>query len=106
MTQKKFKLKAGDTVVVLTGKDKGKTGTISFMDYKKDRAVVAELNIAHRRQKPTQQDPGQIVKKELPIHISNLAFWDEKNSKGVRVGYDVQDGKKVRVMKGSNTVIA
>ena len=75
---KKIKLKKGDEVIVLTGKDKGKTGKIIKMIPKKMKAVVSELNKVKKNQKPDNNQPGGIIEKEMPIHISNLSFYDSE----------------------------
>ena len=96
---KKFKLKKGDEVIVLTGKDKGKKGKIIKMLPKKDKAIVSELNKVKKNQKPDNNQPGGIIEKEMPIHISNLSFFDASANKPVRLGYKVVNSKKVRINK-------
>ena len=104
MAHKKYKLKAGDEVIVLSGKDKGKTGTISKIVTKTDRVIVSGINVAKFHQKRTQNEEGGIFDKELPIHISNIALnIDDKPS---RVGYKTEDGKKVRFSKSNGEVIS
>ncbi len=98
---KKFKLKKGDEVIVLSGKDKGKTGKISKMLPKKDKAIVANINKVKKNQKPDNNQPGGIIEKDMPIHISNLAFYDAKNKKGIRIGFKIDKDKKVRINKTS-----
>ena len=102
---KKFKLKKGDEVMVLTGKDKGKTGKIIKMLPKKDKAIVSDLNKVKKNQKPDNNQPGGIIEKEMPIHISNLSFFDSSSNKGVRVGYNFDKDKKIRVIKNSGKAI-
>ena len=102
---KKFKLKKGDEVIILTGKDKGKTGKIIKMFPKKDKAIVSELNKVKKNQKPDNNQPGGIVEKEMPIHISNLSFYDASSKKGVRVGYKFEKEKKLRITKNNGKVI-
>ena len=102
---KKFKLKKGDEVIVLTGKDKGKKGKITKMFPKRDKAIVADLNKVKKNQKPDNNQPGGIVEKEMPIHISNLAFFDSSSNKGVKIGFSLKKDKKVRVIKSSNKEI-
>ena len=85
---KKFKLKKGDEVIVITGKDKGKTGKIIKMLPQKDKAIVSELNKYKKHQKPDNNQAGGIVDKEMPIHISNLAFYDPALKKGVKISLD------------------
>ena len=102
---KKFKLKKGDEVIVLSGKDKGKKGKITKMFPKRDKAIVADLNKVKKNQKPDNNQPGGIVEKEMPIHISNLAFFDSSSNKGVKIGFSLKKDKKVRVIKSSNKEI-
>ena len=96
---KKFKLKKGDEVIVLTGKDKGKTGKIVKMIPKQMKAIVSEINRVKKNQKPDNSQPGGIVDKEMPIHISNLSFYDSQQKKGVKLGFKFIDNKKVRINK-------
>ena len=98
---KKFKLKKGDEVIVLAGKDKGKTGKIIKMVPKQMKAVVSEINRVKKNQKPDNNQPGGIIDKEMPIHISNLSFYDPELKKGVRIGYKIENNKKVRISKSS-----
>lgn len=103
---KKYKIKKGDKVIVVTGKDKGKIGEVLSVNTKDDRLVVQGVNIAKKHQKPTKTDKGGLVEKELGIHISNIAYLDPKENKATKVGYRVEkDGKKVRYAKKSNEVI-
>lgn len=100
------KIKKGDKVVVLTGRDKGRTGEIVKMMPKDDKAVVRGVNLVRRHQKQSAQTEAGIITKEAPIHVSNLAFADPKDGKPTRVGFRVlEDGKKVRVAKRSGEVI-
>ncbi|KRW96386.1 50S ribosomal protein L24 [Paracoccus sp. PS-1] len=98
------KLKKGDKVVVLTGKDKGKQGEIAAVFPKENKAVVDGVNIAIRHQRQTQNTQGGRVAKAMPIDLSNLALLD-KNGKATRVGFRVEDGKKVRFAKTTGDVI-
>jgi len=98
------KLKTGDTVIVLTGKDKGKTGTIQSVSPKAGKAVVEGLNMAIRHTRQTQTTQGGRVPQAMPIDLSNLAFVDA-NGKPSRVGFKDQDGKKVRYAKTTGDVI-
>ena len=100
------KIKKGDKVVVLTGRDKGRTGEVVEMRPDDNRAVVRGVNMVKRHQKQTAQQEGGIISKELPIHISNIALADPKGGKATRVGFKVmKDGKKVRVAKRSGAEI-
>jgi large subunit ribosomal protein L24 len=99
------KIKKGDRVIVLTGKDKGKTGTVSAVAPKENRVVVSGINIAQRHTKPSQGDPqGGIKNKEAPLHVSNVAIVDS-NGKPTRVGFRIDGDKKVRVAKTTGEVI-
>lgn len=103
---KKFKIKKGDKVVILTGKDKGKTGEILRVDRSSNRAVVDGANMIRRHTKPSQTNPGGIVDREASIHISNLALADPKDDAPTRVGYKfLADGRKVRFARRSGEVI-
>ena len=101
----KFKLKKGDEVIVLTGKDKGKTGKIVKMLPKKLKAIVSEINRVKKNQKPDNNQPGGIIDKEMPIHISNLSFYDRDQNKGIKVGFKIINNKKVRINKSSGKEI-
>ena len=100
---KKFKIKTGDTVIVITGKDKGKTGKVTSVIKANDRLVVEGVNIMKRHKKATQESPGKIEEIESSIHISNVAHLDPETGKPTRVKYDSKDGLKRRlsVMSGS-----
>ena len=99
------KIKKGDRVVVLTGKDKGRQGAVLRVLPKEDRVVVQGLNMVQRHTRPTQMDPqGGIKNKEAAIHISNVAIVDSKG-KPTRVGFRVEGDKKVRVAKSTGEVI-
>jgi large subunit ribosomal protein L24 len=99
------KIRKGDKVVVLAGKDKGRTGEVLSVSPKEDKAVVRGVNQVRRHQKQSQNQEGGIITKEAPIHLSNLAVADPKDGKPTRVGFQVKDGKKVRVAKRSGEVI-
>ena len=98
------KLRSGDKVVILAGKDKGKEGTISSIDPKAGKAVVDGLNMAIRHTRQSQTSQGGRLPKAMPIALSNLALLDA-NGKATRVGFKVEDGKKVRVAKTTGDVI-
>jgi len=98
------KLRKGDTVIVLAGKDKGKTGEISSVDPKSGKAVVEGVNIAVRHVKQSQTTQGGRTPKAMPIELSNLAFAD-KNGKATRVGFKMDGDKKVRFAKTTGDVI-
>mgnify|MGYP000391753886 FL=1 len=100
------KIKKGDTVVVLTGRDKGKSGEVIQMLTSDNKALVRGINMVRRHQKQTQSQEAGIVSKEAPIHLSNIALADPKDGKATRVGFKVQDdGTKVRVAKRSGDLI-
>ena len=101
----KIKLKKGDEVVVLTGKDKGKKGKIIRMIPKQMKAIVAEINKVKKNQKPDNNQPGGIVEKEMPLHISNLAFYDPELKKGIKIGYRFNNDKKTRINKSTGKEI-
>ena len=103
---KKFRLRKGDDVVVISGRDKGKTGSILRVIPSEDRVIVDGINMVKRHTRPSQAQPGGIVDKEAPIHISNVALADPKDGSATRVGYKfLEDGRKVRVAKQSGEVI-
>ncbi|RST84765.1 50S ribosomal protein L24 [Aquibium carbonis] len=99
------KIRKGDKVVVLAGKDKGRTGEVLRMMPKEDKALVRGINIIRRHQRQSQTTEGGIISKEAPIHVSNIAIADPKDGKPTRVGFEVKDGKKVRVAKRSGASI-
>lgn len=100
------KLKKGDRVIVLAGKDKGKSGEIVQVLPAEERAIVRGVNLVKRHQRQTRGQEGGIITKEAAIHLSNLALADPKDNKPTRVGFKIQeDGAKVRVAKRSGDVI-
>lgn len=100
------KIKKGDEVVVLSGKDKGRTGTVSKVMPKEGKVVVEGVNIATRHRKPTQANPqGGIERREAPMHLSKVAVADPKNGKPTRVRFEERDGKKVRIAVKSGETI-
>ena len=103
----KLHFKKNDTVVVLAGEDKGKTGKVLKVLVEKNRALVEGVNMVSKSTKPSAKNPqGGIVKQEAPIHISNLSLVDPKSGKATRVGIKVtEDGKKVRIAKKSGEEI-
>lgn len=98
------KIRKGDQVVVLAGKDKGRTGEVLKVMPKENRALVRGVNMVKRHQKQTQTQEAGIISKEASIHLSNIAIAD-KDGKPSRVGFKTQDGKKVRVAKRSGELI-
>ncbi len=102
-----LKIKKGDHVIVLAGRDKGKHGEVVKMMPKENRALVRGVNVVRRHQKQTASQEGGIISKEAPINISNLALEDPKDGKPTRVGFKfLDDGTKVRFAKRSGEVIS
>ncbi|WP_029031936.1 50S ribosomal protein L24 [Salinarimonas rosea] len=100
------KIKKGDQVIVLTGRDKGKSGEVVRVMPKETRALVRGINLVKRHQRQTAQQDGGIVTKEAPLHLSNLAVKDPKDGKPTRVGFKfLDDGRKVRFAKRSGDLI-
>jgi len=100
------KIRKGDTVVVLSGKDKGKTGEVTMSMPKDGKVVVSGVNVAARHRKASQTNPqGGIERKEAPLHISKVAIADPKTGKATRVRFEERDGKKVRVAAKSGELI-
>jgi large subunit ribosomal protein L24 len=100
------KIKKGDPVIVLSGRDRGKKGSVLKVDPKKRRAVVQGVNVVKRHTRPTATDQGGIREKELSIHLSNLALEDPKTGEATRVGFKrLKDGTKVRIARRSGEVI-
>lgn len=101
-----MKFKKGDKVVVMTGRDKGRSGTILKILRKENRAIVQGVNMVKRHQKQTQTEEGGIISKEAPIHLSNLMHEDPADGKPTRVGFKrLDDGRKVRFAKHSGEMI-
>ena len=106
MANKKLKIKRGDRVIVLTGKDRGKRGEVVKVIPKEDRLVVAGVNQVRRHTRPSPRGPGGVETKEAPIHVSNVAHIDPAQDRPTRVGYKfLGDGRKVRFAKRSGEVI-
>ena len=101
----KIKLKKGDEVIVLAGKDKGKTGKIIKVIPKQMKAIVSEINKVKKNQKPDNNQPGGIIEKEMPMHVSNLSFYDPELKKATRIGFKINNNKKVRINKKSGKEI-
>jgi large subunit ribosomal protein L24 len=100
------KIKKGDKVVVVSGRDKGRSGEVVRVMPREDRALVRGINVVKRHQKQTMKEEGGIVRKELPIHLSNIAVADPKDGKPTRVGFKIlDDGRKVRFAKRSGDLI-
>ena len=102
----KFKIKQGDKVVVITGRDKGKSGEVLRVLREEDRVLVQGVNMTKRHTRPAAGQPGGIIEKEAAIHISNVAHLDPKSNEPTRVGYKIlEDGRKVRFAKRSGEVL-
>ncbi|MFN8417555.1 MAG: 50S ribosomal protein L24 [Cytophagaceae bacterium] len=108
MATKKLHIRRDDTVVVISGDDKGKTGKVLSVDIENERAIVEGINVVTKHNKPTANNPqgGGIVKKEAPLHVSKLMHVDPKSGKATRIGKkEDKSGKKVRFAKKSGEVI-
>ena len=102
----KLKIKKGDNVVVISGRDKGRAGEVLRVLPAENRLVVQGVHMARRHTKPRMGDPGGIVEKELTIHVSNVAHVDPRSGKPTRIGFKIlDDGRKVRVARRSGEVI-
>ncbi len=101
------RIRSDDEVIVISGKDRGKTGKVLRVDPKKERVYVEGLNIVKRHQRPTQtasgQQAGGVIEREGPIHVSNVALIDPKDGKPTRVGIEIADGKRLRIAKRSGS---
>jgi large subunit ribosomal protein L24 len=99
------RIRKGDQVMVISGKDRGKTGTVLAVMPKKERVTVEGLNMIKRHQRPTQTAGGQrgggVIEREGPIHVSNVMLVDPKDGKPTRIGIEIEDGKRLRVSKRS-----
>ena len=101
----KIKLKKGDDVIVLAGKDKGKTGKIESFVTKKNRVIVKDINLVKDTKKArSAEEKSQIVKREASLHISNISYYIEKEKKPSKLGYKFEENKKVRFVKKENKV--
>ncbi|MCM2681424.1 50S ribosomal protein L24 [Echinimonas agarilytica] len=102
------KIRKGDEIIVLAGKDKGKRGEVEQVLVEANKVVVKGVNLVKKHQKPNpyQQVEGGIIEKEAPLHISNVAIYNAETGKADRVGFRVEDGKKVRIFKSNDQVIS
>ena len=101
-----MKIRKGDMVMVMVGREQGKTGKVLRVDREEGRVWIERLNMVKRHQKPSQlHRQGGIVEKEAPVHISNIMIYDEKAAKPTRVGIRVENGRKVRFSKRSGEVL-
>ena len=101
----KFKIKKGDEVVVTTGRDKGRRGEVIEVRRSENRVLVQGCNIVKRHTRATQTNPGGIVNKEAPLHISNVSLIDPDSGKATRVGYEIKDGRKIRIARRSGKAL-
>ncbi|MGB1356752.1 MAG: 50S ribosomal protein L24 [Candidatus Puniceispirillaceae bacterium] len=101
----KFKIKKGDEVIVTTGRDKGRRGEVIEVRRAENRVLVQGCNIVKRHTRATQTNPGGIVNKEAPLHISNVSLIDPDSGKATRIGYEVKDGKKIRIARRSGKAL-
>ena len=102
----KFRIRRGDNVVVLSGRERGKRGKVLRVLRKDARVLVQGVNMVRRHTRPSPQNPGGVLEKEAPVHISNVAITDPKLGKPTRVGFTrLEDGRKVRVAKRSGEVL-
>ena len=101
------KIRRDDEVIVLAGKDKGKTGKVTRVLVEKSKVFVSGVNLVKKHQKPVPQlqQPGGIVDQEAPIHVSNVAVVNPATGKADRIGFRVEDGKKVRFFKSNNELV-
>ncbi len=100
------RIRKGDTVIVLAGRDKGREGEVIRSMPKDGKVVVQGVNVVARHTKPSQADPeGGIKRREAPIHVSNVAIKDPKTGRATRIGFEIRDGVKVRVCRGSGEVL-
>ena len=95
------KYKKGDEVIVKVGKDKGKIGKISKVITSNEKVVITGVNVSKKHQKPSQDSKGGIIDKEMPIHISNILAYDTKSKKPSKVGFKIEEGKKIRILKST-----
>ncbi len=102
----KFKIRKGDQVVVITGRDKGKKGEVLEVMRAESRVRVQGVNMVKRHRRATQNDAGGIISMEAPLHISNVAHVDPESGAATRVGFEVKDGEKMRVAKRSGKTLA
>ncbi len=101
----KLRIKRDDVVKVITGKDRGTVGRVLSVFPAKGQVIVEGVRRVKRHQKPVGEQPGAIVYKEMPLDVSNVALWDNENNQRIKVGYQVVDGKKVRVNRASGAVL-
>ena len=102
---KKFKIRKGDRVIVTTGREKGKSGEVTEVMRDANRVLVQGVNMVTKHVRASQTGPGGIEQIEAPLHISNVAHIDPESGKATRVGYEIKDGVKTRIARGSGKAI-
>ena len=105
MSRPKLRIKRDDTVIVITGKEKGKIGRVLRVLPEDEKVIVEGVRRVKRHQKPVGEQPGAIVEKEAPIHVSNVALWNATENRRVKVGYETRDGKKIRVDRSNGSTL-
>jgi large subunit ribosomal protein L24 len=105
MARNKFKIRSGDTVVMIAGKQRGQVGRVVRVLTEESQVIVEGVRVVKRHQKPVGDRPGGVVHKEMPVSISNVALWNETENRRVKVRLETQDGKKVRVDKKTGAVV-
>lgn len=105
MSKNKLRIRSGDTVVVIAGKDKGKIGRVLRVDPAARRVTVEGVRVVKRHQRAVGETPGGIIRKESFLDVSNVALWNAEDSRRVKVGYAIVDGKKVRVDRRTGAAI-
>ena len=101
----KWKLRKGDQVIVTAGKSKGATGKIDSINRKNSGVVIAGVNMVRKHTKPTQNSPGGIIDKPMPLHVSNVALLDPRQGGPTRIGFRLEEGRKVRYAKKSGAIL-
>ncbi|URJ23047.1 50S ribosomal protein L24 [Blochmannia endosymbiont of Camponotus sp. C-003] len=101
------KIKRNDEVIILNGKDKGKRGKVKYVFYNKGKVIVTGINLVKKHQKPipNKNQPGGIIKKEASIDLSNIAIFNSTLNKADRVGFTIQNGKKIRIFKSNGDIV-
>ncbi len=105
MSKAKLKIKQGDTVKVIAGKEKGKTGKVLRVEPEKERVVVERLNMVKRHRRPSPQNPQGMLEREAPMHVSNVMYYCSRCSEGVRLGVKRVEGGRLRVCKQCGTEV-
>lgn len=105
MVKNKLKIRRDDTVMVIAGKHKGRIGKVVRVLPNEGRVVVEGIALVKRHVKPQQDRAGAIIEKEAPIHISNVALWNAAEGRRVKVGYKLEDGKKIRIDRANGAVV-